>query len=346
MRLSIVALLWSVAARASESSESTVLAAELAAAHELRTAGSFTAADAAYRAIALQYPDRPEAFFYVAFTARAAGNTEAAIEGYRAALAVDKHLTEAHMNLAALLSTREGAAAEAVKHYRKALHRRIWPDETKAHAEYNMALALHTLGGANHTKSAVKALKRARKHAPDFQPAIEALDEMLLELGTPADEAARADGDAYQYEWVWPETEGDGSSAEADDAPPAEAATDEEDASQEEEDDDDDETGDGASDDVAQGQCEWPGACADSRAHSSSGRAGQSNAERLHAAAAALKRETQLALADPGWAAAARRVALAQGTSGSAGSEAQLLSGLVADLAVLMGRLAALDADS
>ena len=70
------------------------------------------------------------------------------------------------MNVASLLSTREDAPADALRHYRRALALREWPEATAAHAEYNAALALQSLGGASNLAAAVAALRRAREVEP------------------------------------------------------------------------------------------------------------------------------------------------------------------------------------
>ena len=79
------------------SSPSAELATALASAHALRNAGSFAAAERAYRDAADAFPDRAEPLFFVGLTARAAGRQEAALEAYRAALQIDNDLAEAHV---------------------------------------------------------------------------------------------------------------------------------------------------------------------------------------------------------------------------------------------------------
>ena len=94
------------------------------------------------------------------------------------------------MNAAALLSAREDAPAEAVRHYRRALALRTWPDATAARAEYNLALALRSLGGRSNVDAAIAALRRAHKLSPGFAPAAEELDELRQEAsGAAAPEA-------------------------------------------------------------------------------------------------------------------------------------------------------------
>ena len=123
-------------------------------------------------------------------TARATGNMEAALEAYRAALDIDQDLAEAHMNIASLLSAREDLPADAAWHYKRALALREWPDATAAHAEYNAALALHSLGGTSRIEAAIAALKRARKLNPGFEPAREMLADLARAGDAPEEEAA------------------------------------------------------------------------------------------------------------------------------------------------------------
>ena len=79
------------------SGSSEELSTVLAAAHELREAGSHTAAEQAYRAAAEQFPDRSEPLFFIGLCARASGNDAAALEAYRAALDLNENLAEAHV---------------------------------------------------------------------------------------------------------------------------------------------------------------------------------------------------------------------------------------------------------
>ena len=78
-------------------SQSTELAAVLASAHELRSAGSFSEAEAAYRSAADSFPGRAEPLFFAGLAARAAGKEEIALEAYRGALRIDGDLAEAHV---------------------------------------------------------------------------------------------------------------------------------------------------------------------------------------------------------------------------------------------------------
>ena len=94
------------------------------------------------------------------------------------------------MNIASLLSARDDEPAEALQHYRRALALREWPADTAAHAEYNAALALQTLGGASNISAAIAALRRALRRSPQFALALEFLDELEEPAVDAASEAA------------------------------------------------------------------------------------------------------------------------------------------------------------
>ena len=213
------------------------------------------------------------------------------------------------MNAAALLSAREDAPAEAVRHYRRALALRTWPDATAARAEYNLALALRSLGGRPNVDAAIAALRRAHKLSPGFAPAAEELDELRQEAsGAAAPEAPEP-----------PEPPED--SADADDADrPGEAR------------------GAARVSEREEQSCRarpHASGCAPSGALSS--------ASALHEAAHALRAAAQRALEDPQWPAAARRLP-SSAAAAEASDEALLLAGLVADVSTLLQRLLEADA--
>ena len=171
-------LVLALCAAVAGSSPSAELSSALASAHALRSAGAFADAIAAYRAAASQFPARAEPLFFLGLSSRAAGDEEAALEAYRAAVRMDADFAEAHMNLASLLSAREDDPQQALTHYKRALALREWPAATAAHAEFNAALALQALGGRDNVEAALSAVRRVRKLNPTFTPAAELLDEL------------------------------------------------------------------------------------------------------------------------------------------------------------------------
>ena len=289
---------------AAAASPSAELATILAAAHELRTSGSFADAEAAYRDAARQFPDRAEPLFFAGLAARAAGKQQVALEAYRAALAIDD-LPEAHMNIASLLSSREDAPAEALRHYKKALALREWPASTAATAEFNAAIALQTLGGDKNIQSAISAAKRARKLDPTFAAASELIEELKADLAsTVADEKEERAQEAADDS----SGESDGSSQQKRQKSSVSAR------GQQQQQQQPDGSGGTAPEDEG---------------------ASDANAHTLHAAAFSLRWAAQRALLDPAWPAAARKLQ----ASGEGGGEGQLLAAVIADLSTLLTRL-------
>ena len=294
--------LFNWAAAASPSAE---LATILAAAHELRTSGSFADAEAAYRDAARQFPDRAEPLFFAGLAARAAGKQQVALEAYRAALAIDD-LPEAHMNIASLLSSREDAPAEALRHYKKALALREWPASTAATAEFNAAIALQTLGGDKNIQSAISAAKRARKLDPTFAAASELIEELKADLAsTVVDEKEERAQEAADDS----SGESDGSSQQKRQKSSVSAR--------------------------GQQQQQQPDGSGGTASPPDDEGASDANAHTLHAAAFSLRWAAQRALLDPAWPAAARKLQ----ASGEGGGEGQLLAAVIADLSTLLTRL-------
>ena len=213
------------------------------------------------------------------------------------------------MNIASLLSARDDEPAEALQHYRRALALREWPADTAAHAEYNAALALQTLGGASNISAAIAALRRALRRSPQFALALEFLDE----LEEPAVDAASEAADGRLQRTATDDDDGDGLGTCGGSG------------------------GGGSTERAAPGHCQRPQG---TRGHADGAADAEplgASAAALHEAATSLRRVAQRALTDPSWPAAAMRIHAP--ADGSTLREDQLLASLIGDLSTLLRRL-------
>ena len=108
---------------------------------------------------------------------------------YQAALELSPQLAEAHMNVASLLSQVPGREQEALDHYTQALELREWSPELAAQAQYNSGICLFNLLRISEARAAVE---RTLALTPNFEPALELLEQIDAELAEGGGDAAAA----------------------------------------------------------------------------------------------------------------------------------------------------------
>ena len=166
---------------------------EAAAQHR---AGRLAEAEAGYRAVLRIEPRNPNALHLLGLIAAAAGQTEAALDLIRQAIAALPSLAEAHYNLGRLLHQR-GELAESEAAYREAI--RLRPDYAEAHD--NLGGVLQAQG---RLEEALASCRRALELQPDYPAALSDLGAVLQDLGR-VDEAISAYEQALRLQPAFPQ---------------------------------------------------------------------------------------------------------------------------------------------
>jgi tetratricopeptide (TPR) repeat protein len=165
-----------------------------AAAHH--RAGQLAQAEAGYRAVLRIEPGNPNALHLLGVVAAAAGQSGAAVDLIRQAIAALPTLAEAHYNLGRVLH-REGDLRAAEAAYREAI--RLRPEYAEAHD--NLAGVLQAEGRLD---EALASCRRALELRPDFPAALSDLGAVLQDLGR-VNEAIAAYEQALRLEPAFPQ---------------------------------------------------------------------------------------------------------------------------------------------
>ena len=147
----------------------------LAQAQALHREGHLAEAERVYLQLTQDAPGNPDLIHLLGVLSFQQGNAAAAIERYRAALAIKRNFPQAHNNLAIALKS-AGRLDEAAASFAMALETR--PDY--AEAAYNLGI-LHEARGAN--DEAERAYRRALEVKPDWVGPLGNLGNLLRKAG-------------------------------------------------------------------------------------------------------------------------------------------------------------------